>query len=96
MQSTKASNFMAHEPCVACGTEGDGLVCYHHIYTRKAYPEATHKPWNQIPVCLLHHNLFHTKGTSHMASEFSSVKEWLENHGWEYDQFFTRWGREKL
>jgi len=86
-------SYESKDPCAACGLQGDGLVCEHHIYTRKAHPEHADKPWNRIPVCLFHHNQFHTKGTSWVVLKYVGVKIWLELYGWEYDKFYKRWTR---
>jgi hypothetical protein len=86
-------SYQTNDPCAACGLQGDGLVCEHHLFTRKAYPELSEADFNRIPVCLFHHNEFHTKGTSFMAQKYTGVKIWLEMYGWTYDSFFKKWTR---
>lgn len=80
-----ADNFEANEPCCCCGLEVEGMVCYHHIYTRKAHMELQHVSWNKIPVCLFHHNEFHSHGNSHMIDKYKGAKRWFENNGWYKD-----------
>ena len=76
-------NFKADEPCVSCGEERDGYVCYHHIHTQKAHPEERIAPWNLIPTCAkCHIPLFHTKGMMWMSEKKPAVKEWLIKNGW--------------
>lgn len=76
------ANFEAKEPCVVCHKFGKGLVCYHHLWTRKARPEFSMVKFNMIPVCQEHHNEFHNKGTSEMAEKYPQVKEWLRQNNW--------------
>ena len=75
-------SYESHEPCICCGRQESGFVCYHHLYTRKAYPEFSEREWNKIPVCQEHHNQFHNKGIDFMARKFKSVEQWLEKNNW--------------
>lgn len=72
-------------PCVCCGISGDGMVCYHHLLTRKARPDLKSDPRNMISVCQYHHNMFHSKGISFMANSFKTVKFFLEHNGWVFE-----------
>jgi len=76
-------NYQAAVPCVVCGKSGAGMVCYHHVYTRKAYPEFSDETWNLIPVCLWHHNEAHRIGNVSMARKYESFNNWLIQNGWE-------------
>lgn len=87
-------SYKSDKPCQACGLDQEDRVCYHHLFTRKVYPEFSELPWNQIPVCQIHHNEFHSKGTFHMANKYPNVKNWLENNGWFYDEFIKKYRRE--
>ena len=75
-------NFKADYPCTACGLEGDGYVCYHHLHTQKAHSEQSVESWNLIPVCLKHHNEFHNRGAIHMSEKYRNVNKWLLDNGW--------------
>lgn len=87
-------NYEAHEPCVACLKEGEGMVTFHHIFTRKVYPEFAQEKWNMIPVCQLHHNLFHSKGNSFMANNYRSIETWMKRNGWFFDPTIKKWRRD--
>lgn len=84
-------SYEAFEPCCGCGLEGEGMVTFHHIYTRKAYPEHSETPWNMMPVCLICHNKIHGNTLSEFAKNRKSAKDWLENNGWEFDMFYEKW-----
>lgn len=76
-------NYKSDKPCIVCGESRDGYVTYHHIYTRKAFPEFESSTWNMIPVCQPCHNLFHSHGNQTMMQKFISVRTWMELNGWE-------------
>ena len=76
-------SFESEHPCVVCGISGEGLVTGHHLYSRKAFPEFARFHWNMIPVCQLHHNMFHSAGNITMAQNYKSVSDWLELNRWE-------------
>ena len=84
-------SYESDSPCVVCGKQGQGMICYHHIYTRKAYPEFSSKSWNMISVCQNHHNEFHNKGTDYMASTYPSVLKWLQDNEWMRLDFLKKW-----
>ena len=84
-------NYESKEPCVCCNLIGRGSVTYHHIMSRKAYPEYKEDRVNMLPLCLSHHNMIHNKGLDYMANKFSSVKKWLEKHNWEYNESLKKW-----
>lgn len=86
-------NFKSSEQCLCCEEQRDGYVCYHHILTRKSYPEHKYGRWNLAPVCLKHHNMFHSHGTSYMKKNFPRVSEWLDLNGW-YINFLGKWWNE--
>jgi 5-methylcytosine-specific restriction endonuclease McrA len=84
--------FEAHgHACIVCGKQGEGLVTFHHLHTRKARPDLINEPKNKIPVCQQDHNSFHAKGTDYMAEKYPKVKAWLINRGWEKDTFLGKW-----
>lgn len=88
MTSGTSKNFKTEEPCICCGIVTEGGNTFHHIYTRKAYPEHTHKPWNRIPTCGNHHvPWFHDKGLSATVKEFPGVGLWLIRHEWELNAY---------
>lgn len=84
-------NYKSDKPCIVCRESGDGKVTYHHLYTRKTYPEYEDEIWNKIPVCQKHHNEFHAKGTNWMAMRYTTIQSWIERNGWEYSQFLGKW-----
>jgi 5-methylcytosine-specific restriction endonuclease McrA len=75
-------NFKSDQPCVRCGLSGDGYVTYHHIYTKKAYPEHKEAEWNLMPLCQLCHNKIHAKGDLHFFRLSAQIMEWMLSHGW--------------
>lgn len=77
-------NYKSEKPCIICGQNQDGMVTYHHIYTRKAYPQHRDKKWNLMPLCFNHHSEIHTVGTNKFAQKYVSANEWLKNNGWNF------------
>lgn len=88
------NNFEANCACVVCHKLGPGLVTYHHLFTRKVYPEFQKEKWNQIPVCQGCHNKFHNKGTNYMAEKFLTVHLWLVRHEWFFCDYVKKWRRD--
>lgn len=84
-------NYRSNDPCVACKKEGEGMVCFHHLYTRKTYPEFEGLKWNQIPTCKKCHKIYHNKGTSHMANNHPDVLNWLLSRDWYYCTTVKKW-----
>lgn len=84
----------SNEPCICCMKNGKGMTCYHHLYSRKAYPEFSNKEWNKISVCQEHHNMFHNKGISFMANKFTRVRGFLIKHKWKTKPFQSKWFHE--
>jgi len=84
-------SYEAFEPCVVTGIEGDGMVCYHHLLTRKSHPEFSEERWNMIPVSLMVHNDFHNHGTPFMAKKYQRVKKWLLDHDWFFCDVTEKW-----
>ena len=86
-------NYEAHEPCTVCRLEGEGMVCFHHLFTKRVYPEFAECIWNLIPVCKRHHNEFHDNGTTHMAEKYLPVHLWLLKNDWFFDDYVEKWRR---
>lgn len=84
-------NYKSDLPCVVCGLDAPDMVCEHHLYTRKAYPEHSEKSWNRVPLCLSCHVEIHKVGTTAMAKKNYSFKEWLDKNGWEFCDFRKKW-----
>lgn len=87
-------NYQSDEPCVACGEAGESRVCYHHLFTRKVYPEFAGNDWNKIPVCQGHHNEFHSKGIVHMSEKYIEVMRWLYKNDWFFCEVVKKFRRE--
>lgn len=85
------ANFEAKEPCVICLKFGKGLVCYHHIWTRKAHPEYAMAKWNLFPCCFMCHQLMHSKPLSEIAEKNKDVKKWLMKNDWKF--IANKWTR---
>lgn len=85
------SNWSTDKPCQLCGIEGDGLVCLHHILTKKAYPEHINKDWNLLPTCLLHHQLLHNLPLTKVAEKFPQLTRWLIKNGWYLCEYSNKW-----
>lgn len=84
-------SYESNRACVACDFWAKGMVCYHHLRTRKARPDLKDKEWNMIPVCQKHHNEFHNKGIDYMARNYLTVLHWLRRNGWSYNVFREKW-----
>jgi 5-methylcytosine-specific restriction endonuclease McrA len=78
------ANFKSEKPCIVCGESRDGYVCFHHIYSRKAFPEYVRSHWNLMPLCQQHHNEAHSMADRHFATKYKAVSDWLELNGWEF------------
>ena len=87
-------SYEANEPCCGCGLEGEGMVTYHHIYTRKAYPELSEVKWNMMPVCLICHNKIHANTLSEFSKNRKTAEDWLISNDWYFDYFFGKWRNE--
>jgi hypothetical protein len=83
-------NYKSSKPCVCCKLNTDNMICFHHLLTRKTYPEHENKDWNKISVCQKHHNEFHNKGISYMAEKYVDVLSWLLFNNWYKDNFKWR------
>lgn len=87
----KRKNFEAHgHACVVCWLEGEGLVAFHHLLTRKARPDLSENPMNMMPLCKGCHSLIHAKGTDYMAKAYPRVETWLQRRGWQKN-FLGKW-----
>jgi 5-methylcytosine-specific restriction endonuclease McrA len=78
-----SKNYEAGQACTVCGLSADGMVTFHHVYTRKAYPEHSEKEFNLMPLCAWHHVETHKIGTVSFSKKYSVVNDWLITHGWE-------------
>jgi len=87
-------SYEANEPCCSCDLEGEGMVTYHHIYTRKAYPELSEVRWNMMPLCLVCHNKAHANGLVELSKR-DGVFNWLTENQWIFDVFYKKWIHEK-
>jgi 5-methylcytosine-specific restriction endonuclease McrA len=70
------------------------MVTFHHIYTRKAYPELSETPWNMMPVCLICHNKIHGNGLVEFCKNWKNAESWLISNNWYFDNFFEKWRHE--
>ncbi len=84
-------SYEANEPCIVTKLEGRGLVTYHHLLTKKAYPEHKDSTWNLIPVSQKIHLEFHQKGMSYMANKYPSVERWLIQNDWYVCESTKKW-----
>jgi hypothetical protein len=82
-------NFQTGRPCVACGIEGDGVVCLHHVKSRGS--GGSNHPSNLMPLCQIHHNQIHANGTWKMSKIFRGVRDWLDMNGWILDDTYSKW-----
>lgn len=87
-------SYISKDPCICCGHDLENEVCYHHLYSRKAYPEHSEKPWNMIPVCLKHHNEFHDKNIPFMAVKYKNVMNWIVEREWYFCKITNKWRHE--
>lgn len=84
-----AKNYKSSLPCVVCGLNQSDMVTFHHVYTRKAYPDCSEHDWNLMSLCSWHHVETHKIGTVSFAKKYPSVNNWLVKNGWEF--FMGKW-----
>lgn len=82
-------NYKSEKNCVSCGLGGDGLVCFHHVYSKKSHPEFKEMTWNLMSLCFKCHELIHRFGTTKMANLNPGVKQFLVDNGWQF--FSNKW-----
>lgn len=90
------SNFESKEPCTVCGTFGEGLVCYHHLLTRKAHSEFTDCSWNKLPLCFFCHHKAHSMALSDFSIKHRNVESWLIAQRWTWNEYFKKWDRPEV
>jgi hypothetical protein len=78
-----AKNYQSNKPCIVCGVNQAGMVTYHHVYTRKAYPNNSEDEWNLMSLCSWHHVETHKIGTVSFSKKYAQVNNWLIKNGWE-------------
>ena len=76
-------NYQADVPCIVCGWRVGGMVTFHHVYTRKTYPEYSEAEFNLMPLCAWHHVETHNIGTVSFSKKYESVNNFLIKNGWE-------------
>ena len=86
-----SKNFESREPCIVCGTVGEGLVTFHHLISRGAHSEFKHCGWNQLSVCFLCHHKAHTMSLADFSIKHRNVESWLIASGWEWDEYRKKW-----
>lgn len=64
-------------------------VVYHHVKTRGA--GGPDDAWNLMPLTIHRHTEVHQIGLIRFAEKYSSVRQWLIDHGWEIDPVLLRW-----
>ena len=82
------------DKCLICDENREGYVCFHHLKTRKAYPEFTNEAWNLMPLCKFCHATIHNNGLSFVANKYDSVMKWLYINNWDYNKYYGRWEHE--
>ena len=87
-------SFQTEEPCAACKTVFRQRT-YHHVYTQKARPDMRENPNNKMPLCLEHHNMIHSKGTTYMSEQYFGVRIWLHEHKWYFCSVVKKWRLEE-
>lgn len=73
--------------CIVCSNKN---YEYHHVYTKKAWPRYKDCLWNLIPLCRNHHRLCHDKGLNHLVELYPTVKKWLKDNDFEFDDFSNK------
>lgn len=82
----KSMSYEAHgKACTACGLIGEGMVCFHHVYTRKSF--GSDHPSNLMPLCAACHTMIHKIGLTMMSKRYKSVLAWLVANGWSQTGF---------
>lgn len=76
-------NYQSNKACIVCGLNQTGMVTYHHVYTRKAYPNNSEDEWNLMSLCAFHHLESHKIGTVSFSKKYAQVNNWLIKNGWE-------------
>ena len=77
-------NLSCEEVCVICG----GEAVYHHIKSFGSGGLTEIK--NLIPLCTLHHNEIHTKGTVKFIYD-NWLYDYMINKGWEICPLTRKW-----
>lgn len=77
------SNWESNLPCACCGLNMEGMVTYHHLYTRKTYPEFKNEAWNKLPCCQRHHNEIHANKLTDVAKKYTGILSFLIINKWE-------------
>ena len=75
-------NYKTNKPCVICSESRDNYVTFHHVYTRKSFPEYAEQSWNLCPVCQKCHNKIHSLGNISASEKLPRYKAWLDENGW--------------
>ena len=73
------------QPCTVCGRDAE----YHHVWSYKAGGSTVAK--NLMPLCREHHREVHDKGLTTSAKKYVSIKLWLIENEWEFNDFLKRW-----
>lgn len=87
----KSGNFKTDKPCVSCGLVGENMVCLHHVYSKKAYPEYKFCVWNLMPLCFSDHEKIHRKPLIETTKENKRIESWLINNHWYICEFTNKW-----
>lgn len=74
-------------PCIGCGSPPPNDV--HHVISRGAGGNDIVS--NLMPLCRMCHEKIHRLSLSVMARKVPSVKEWLNQAGWVYDNYVQKW-----
>ncbi len=86
-------NWKSDQPCVVCGINDEDRVCFHHLFSRKAYPEFQNEKWNLLPVCAVHHDRCH-KDFNKLVKENFKLELWLIKNDWYFDEIKGSWKHE--
>lgn len=87
-------SFQTDQPCAACKTILRQRT-FHHVYTQKSRPDLKEHPNNKMPLCLIHHNEIHAKGTTYMSEKYKSVRFWLHENNWYFCSVKNKWRLEE-
>jgi hypothetical protein len=62
-----------------------GDYCYHHVKKRSNL--GTDDQWNMMPLCVYHHGIIHLLGVNRMIEKYPEVRQWLNDNGWQIDEY---------
>jgi hypothetical protein len=87
----KMKNYSTSLACVACGLQGENVVCLHHELSRGHNKTFAEDPRVMLPLCSRHHSQRHAIGQSAFIEKFPQYAVALKEKGWIYCELKRVW-----